>query len=294
MILDGLRGEYKENVSLSRYTSWRVGGPADRLYRPADREDLADYLSRCPENEPVTWVGLGSNLLVRDGGIRGSVVLLLGAMDELSFDGSLVRAGAGATCAKLARSSARHGLTGLEFMAGIPGTVGGALAMNAGAWGGDTWSHVQRVQVMDRHGSIRWLDAEEFSIGYRSVQHAESFWFVGVELSAEPGDADEAQERIRTFLAERAEKQPTGTASCGSVFRNPQGDHAGRLIEASGLKGFCLGQACVSEKHANFILNVGGSSAADIEALIEHVRERVKADAGVELIPEVRIIGEAA
>lgn len=288
------RGEYLENVSLAKYTSWRVGGPADRLFRPADVDDLAAYLRSCPADEAITWIGLGSNLLVRDGGVRGSVILMLGSMDEMDFhDDDTVSVGAGLTCAKLARGSARNGYSGLEFLAGVPGTIGGALAMNAGAWGGETWEHIVRVQVMDRQGNVEWKEKNEFTIGYRSVKHDEEFWFVAAQVRLSRGDSVKSQETIKKYLAERAEKQPTGTASCGSVFRNPEGDHAGRLIESCGLKGRCFGHACVSEKHANFILNVGGSDASDIEELIYFVQREVKQKTGIELIAEVRMIGEA-
>lgn len=289
-----LRGEYSENVSLAKYTSWRVGGCADRMFRPADIDDLAAYIKSCSDDEPITWIGLGSNLLVRDGGVRGSVILMLGSLDDMDFhDNNTVTVGAGLTCAKLARGSARKGYTGLEFLAGVPGTVGGALAMNAGAWGGETWAHIVRVQVMDRQGNVAWKEKDEFTIGYRSVQHDDDFWFVGAQIQLTEGDAEKAQETIKSYLAERAEKQPTGTASCGSVFRNPEGDHAGRLIESCGLKGRCFGHACVSEKHANFILNIGGTDASDIEELICFVQREVKKQTGIELVTEVRMIGEA-
>lgn len=291
----GLRGRLERGVPLARYTSWRVGGPAERLYRPADLEDLAAFLAGLPPDEPVHWLGLGSNLLVRDGGLRGTVILLHGGLARIDRVAErTLRAEAGAPCARLARTAARLELTGLEFMAGIPGTVGGALAMNAGAFGGETWERVVRVWTIDRTGRVRERAAGDYSVGYREVRGPAGEWFVAAAFELDPDDGGAARARIRELLARRAATQPTGQPSCGSVFRNPPGDHAGRLIEAAGLKGARRGGAMVSERHANFIVNLGGATAADIEALIRHVQETVERVHGVRLEPEVRIVGEAA
>jgi UDP-N-acetylmuramate dehydrogenase len=280
---------------MSAHTSWRVGGPAERFYQPADLDDLALFLAGLPEDEPLLWLGLGSNLLVRDGGIRGTVVFTLGALDELHRVGEQgLYAGAGVTCAKVARAAARAGLTGAEFLAGIPGTLGGALAMNAGAFGGETWSLVASVETLDRHGVRHRRTPEDYQVGYRSVQSPRQEWFVAAELVLEPGDVMAAQARIKELLARRGATQPTQQPSCGSVFRNPPGDHAARLIEAAGLKGLRRGDAQVSEKHANFIVNLGVARAADIEALIHEVQDRVQATHGVRLETEVRMVGEPA
>lgn len=288
------RGELRLNESLSGYTSWRVGGPADRLYKPADLQDLCDYLSRQPVEESLTWIGLGSNLLVRDGGIRGTVIALQGQLNELQrLEGQRVRIEAGVSCAKAARFSAREGLVGLEFLAGIPGTVGGALAMNAGAFGGETWERIVAVETVDHQGVLHRRTPDEYNIAYRTVTGPEAEWFVAAEFDLEQGDAEAALSQIKGLLEKRNASQPIGSPSCGSVFRNPEGDFAGRLIEAAGLKGYCIGGACVSEKHANFILNQEEARAADIEALILHVQEQVLKQSGVRLNPEVRIIGEA-
>jgi UDP-N-acetylmuramate dehydrogenase len=293
--LQALRGELREHEPLARYTSWRVGGTADRFYRPADLEDLAFFLSTLPPDEPLLWLGLGSNLLVRDGGVRGTVIALSGALDRLErLPGDRVRAESGVACAKVARFCAERDLTGAEFLAGIPGTMGGALAMNAGAWGGDTWSCVETVETLDRTGRRHMRDAGEYQVGYRTVIPPVEEWFVAATLKLQPGDGAASRVRIRDLLARRAESQPTGVASCGSVFRNPPGDHAGRLVEAAGLKGHAIGGAQVSEKHANFIINTGGATAADLEALIRHVQTEVEARFGVRLEPEVRIVGEPA
>ncbi|MEF8833569.1 MAG: UDP-N-acetylmuramate dehydrogenase [Halofilum sp. (in: g-proteobacteria)] len=290
-----LRGEWREHEPLARYTSWQIGGPADRLYVPADADDLAAVLASLPAEEPVFWLGLGSNLLIRDGGIRGTVISTRQALGGLEAPGrGRVYAGAGVACAKAARFCTRNGLVGAEFLAGIPGTIGGALAMNAGAWGGETWPYVEAVATVDRNGVQRERPREDYRVGYRAVEGPGDEWFTGARFVFEEGDGGAARERIRALLEERARSQPTGTKSCGSVFRNPAGDHAARLIESAGLKGTSIGGAAVSEKHANFILNRGDARAADVEALIERIRAEVERRFGVRLQQEVRIVGEAA
>lgn len=290
-----LRGRLLHDEPMSRHTVWAVGGSAERYYEPADLADLAVFLGTLPASTEVHWVGLGSNLLVRDGGIPGVVIVLTGGLDSLALSApGRVRAEAGTPCAKVARFCARQGLVGAEFLAGIPGTVGGALAMNAGAFGGETWPIVERVECMDREGTVRVRGRDEFRVGYRSVEGPPGEWFVAAEFVLPEGDAAEANARIRTLLRRRADTQPTGQRSCGSVFRNPPGDYAGRLIEACGLKGRRQGGAEVSTKHANFILNTGDATAADIEGLIGEVMQTVEARHGVRLQPEVRIVGRPA
>ena len=289
------RGELLEHEPLARYTTWRVGGPADRLYRPADLIDLQLFLSRLPADEPITFIGLGSNLLVRDGGIRGTVIAMQGALNEMKrLDEERIYLQAGVSCARAARFAAAEGLVGLEFLAGIPGTVGGALAMNAGAFGGETWPLVESVETLDRQGLLHRRGPEDYGIGYREVRGSADEWFVSATFRLQAGDTEAARARIRGLLDERNRRQPIGKASCGSVFRNPPGDHAARLIEACGLKGECIGGACVSDKHANFIINTGAATAADIEALIRLVQETVERERGVRLQPEVHIVGEPA
>jgi len=287
-----LRGELLLAEPLARHTSWRVGGPADRFYRPADLADLRVFLSRLPPDEPVFWLGLGSNLLVRDGGIRGTVIATQGALQGLGLSQlDTLRVEAGVACAKVARYGAAHHLTGAEFLVGIPGVMGGALAMNAGAWGGDTWSLVTLVETVDRRGVLRKRLPANYAIAYRQVRGPAEEGFVAAHLQLRPGDGVAAGRRIRELLARRARTQPLGLPSCGSVFRNPPGDRAARLIEAAGLKGSGSGAACVSTKHANFIINTGGATAAELEALIHHVADTVARVYGVHLIPEVRIVG---
>jgi UDP-N-acetylmuramate dehydrogenase len=288
-----LRGERLLNEPLARYTTWRVGGPARQLYRPADGEDLLRFLASLPEGEPLLWLGLGSNLLIRDGGFNGTVIATQGRLDGMALiSATELRVEAGVSCAQVARFAARQGLCGVEFLTGIPGTFGGALAMNAGAFGGETWTQVTAVETVDRTGQLRKRLPTEFKVGYRQVERPAEEWFLAATLALEPGDVMESQGRIRELLERRNNSQPIGQPSCGSVFRNPPGDHAARLIEAAGLKGALIGGAQVSEKHANFIINQGNATAADIEALIRRVRERVKADNGVELVAEVHIVGE--
>lgn len=289
-----IRGRLTAGESMARHTSWKVGGPADLFFVPADEDDLAGFLAALPDDEPVTWIGLGSNVLVRDGGIRGAVISTTGMKDRLELlPGDAVRAGCGAACAKVARFSARSGLSGAEFMAGIPGSVGGALAMNAGAFGSETWNIVERVELVNRAGVRAERTGSNFDTGYRRVDLAHDEWFLGAVFRLGPDTEGIAETRIREFLARRAATQPTGRFSCGSVFKNPAGDFAGRLVEQCGLKGFAVGDAGVSEKHANFIINAGAASAADIEALIAHVQATVAEMTGIRLEPEVKIIGES-
>lgn len=291
--IPGLRGALRREEPMARHTSWRTGGAARVFYEPADIADLSAFLRQLPPSEPVFWLGLGSNLLVRDGGLAATVIATAAMLKRIERDGSeLVRAEAGVACAKVARFCARHGLAGAEFLAGIPGTVGGALAMNAGAFGGETWERVAAVETMDRHGEVRVRTPQDFRVAYRSVGGPPGEWFLAAHLQLVPGAGGAGAARIRELLARRGATQPTGQASCGSVFRNPPGDHAARLIEAAGLKGACIGAACVSTKHANFIVNTGGASAGDIEALIEHVADTVARTHGVRLELEVRVVGE--
>ena len=322
-ISENLRGTLRYNVEMSQYTSWRAGGRVERMYQPADLDDLAAFLRALPGNEPLLAVGLGSNLLVRDGGLRGTVLLLHGALNELHLEanGTLFTQ-AGVAGAKLARFAALHNLGDAEFFAGIPGTVGGMLAMNAGCYGSETWNKVERVQVLGRNGTLCERTAEEYEISYRNVALKDkgqgtrgkgenlgyggdtlapcllplyqNEFFVGAWFKLPAGDGDASRERIKSLLALRIGSQPLNLPNAGSVFRNPQGDHAARLIESCGLKERQIGGAQVSPKHANFIVNTGNATAADIENLINEVRMVVQQQTGIRLHTEVRIVGEAA
>ena len=299
---ESLRGEMRCDVPMSRHTSWRAGGVAERIYQPADLDDLLAFLCGLPTDEPLYAVGLGSNLLVRDGGLRGTVLLLHGALGglRLEADGSIY-AEAGVPGAKLARFAALHDLRGAEFCAGIPGTVGGMLAMNAGCYGSEIWEKVLRVQTVNRHSEVRMRTAEDYEIGYRHVAlrpphstPAADEWFITAWLKFEAGDGAIARQEIKALLGKRIASQPLNLPNAGSVFRNPPGDHAARLIQQCGLKGRRIGGAQVSEKHANFIVNTGGATAADIENLITEVQAVVEQQTGVRLQCEVHIIGVAA
>lgn len=284
-----------QNVPLADYTSWRVGGPASLLFIPADSQDMALFMKKCPSDIPMLWLGLGSNMLIRDCGFEGAVVVTQGALSEIKLlNETQVRADAGVSCAQIARYTARLGLTGLEFMAGIPGTVGGALAMNAGCYGGETWDHVAQVEMVNRSGNLNHYPRSNFTVGYRHVQKPSDEWFMAGYFTLQKGEKTQSLEKIRVMLEKRNQAQPTNLPNCGSVFRNPPNDYAARLIEQSGLKGYAIGGARVSEKHANFIINEGHATASDIENLISHVAEQVFTKHGVQLIREVCIIGRAA
>lgn len=290
-----LRGKLERKVSLARYTSWKVGGAAEMLYQPEDLADLQNFIKTLDATVPVTWLGRGTNVLVRDGGVRGVVIIMQGCINKLEkIESNLLRAELGVSCAKLARFGAENDLVGGEFLAGIPGTVGGALAMNSGAYGSETWNYVLEVETIDRNGELHVRSPNEFEIGYRSVKGHSEEWFIAATFRFAAGDGQQAKQKIRELLDQRNTSQPVGNKSCGSVFRNPENDFAARLIESCDLKGKTIGGAQISTKHANFILNTGDATAADIEALIVNVRSTIENECGILLIPEVRIIGEAA
>jgi UDP-N-acetylmuramate dehydrogenase len=299
--LEGLRGELKAHEPMARHVSWRAGGPAARCYSPADLDDLAVFLRQLPAAEPLLFVGLGSNLLVRDGGFAGTVVLTHAAARHPELIVGRLYADAGVASPKVARFAARNALVGAEFLAGVPGTVGGALAMNAGCYGGETWEIVERAVTIDRRGQVRTRSRDEFETGYRHCELkgggrlGADEWFAGAWFDLRKGDGAASRARIKELLERRIASQPLSLPNAGSVFRNPPGDHAARLIESCGLKGLARGGARVSEKHANFIVNPKGAArAADIEWLIEEVRARVLERTSIALLPEVRIVGERA
>jgi len=316
--LPRLVGELRLDEPMHRHTTWRTGGPAQRAYFPADLQDLGRFLRALPATEPVQFVGLGSNLLVRDGGVRGTIVFTHGALKEVALSEHeegfpLLYAQAGVAAPKVSRFAATHGLRRAEFLTGIPGTVGGALAMNAGCYGSETWDIVHMVLVLTRAGEIKRRAPDEYEVSYRRVAlksgglsstqtltphpspltPSSAEFFAAAWFRLTPGDGDESRGVIKDLLQRRIASQPLGEPNAGSVFRNPPGDYAARLIESCGLKGFAIGGALVSPKHSNFIVNTGAATSADIEALITHVQATVHAQRGVLLEREVRIIGEA-
>ena len=292
----GLRGQLRLHEPMRRHVSWRAGGPAARAYFPADLDDLCAFLASLPATEPVLFVGLGSNLLVRDGGYRGTVVFTHAALNvlRLQADG-LIYAEAGVASPKLARFAANQGRVEAEFLAGIPGSLGGALAMNAGCHGGETWRYIEQVLMLDQQGRQHLRQATEFDVAYRHVapRSARKEWFAAAWLRFPTGDGAAARLRIKELLQKRIATQPLQQANAGSVFRNPPGDYAARLIQEAGLKGFALGGARVSEMHANFVVNPENkATATEIEMLIGRIQSIVKEKFGVELVPEIRIVGE--
>jgi UDP-N-acetylmuramate dehydrogenase len=295
-----LRGVLRLNEPMAKHVSWRTGGTAARAYTPADSADLSAFLATLPAHEPVCFVGLGSNLLVRDAGFRGTVVLMHDPAGAMRAEDDLIFSDAGTAAPKVARFAATHGFEGSEFLAGVPGTVGGALAMNAGCYGSETWDVVAKVRTISRGGKLAERSPDEFEIGYRHAELrgtklGEDEWFVGAWFRFRRGDEKLARRRIKDLLAKRLATQPLELPNAGSVFRNPPGDHAARLIEACGLKGRDIGGARISEKHANFIVNPKGvARASDIEALIALARDTVRQRYAIELVTEVKIVGEAS
>ena len=279
---------------MSKHTSWRTGGVARRYVQAATLEALTSFISTVPEDEEILWMGLGSNTLFRDGGFNGTVIATQGVMTQLELlDETTIYVGAGVSDAKIARFCSRKNLSGADFFAGIPGLLGGALAMNAGAFGGETWPLVVEVETMNRKGEIKKRLANEFEYSYRHVEGLDNEWFISATLKLSKHREDNETIDIKQLLAKRSATQPTGVASCGSVFRNPEGLYAAKLIEECGLKGKRIGGAMVSEKHANFIINDDKAKAADIESLINFIQKMVADRCGVLLQPEVWIVGES-
>ncbi len=283
-------------VKLASYTSWRVGGEADRFLQVGDANQLVAELAKLPIDEPLLWVGKGSNLLIRDGGFRGTVIHFAQGEEALSMltDGR-IQVGAGVSLPRLSRYARGQGWRALDFVAGIPGSVGGALAMNAGAFGQAFWELVDSVEVVNRAGVRLERSPDQYRIGYRTAHppgEGEE-WFLAATLSQQRFQPNEHQKSMQQQLKQRNRTQPMAEFSCGSVFRNPVGDHAGRLIEQAGLKGCTIGGARVSERHANFIVHSGEATAADIESLIQYVQHEVEARFGIRLELEVRIVGKS-
>lgn len=288
-----IKGEIQHHVSMKPFTSWHIGGEAEKLYWPTDLNNLAQFLKSLTPTEPLTFIGLGSNILVSDRGIPGTTIITQGVLKEMTvLEDQTIRAEAGLSCAQVARFAAKNNLVNGEFLAGIPGTIGGALFMNAGAFGGETWERVVKVKTINHRGEIKIRDKSEFEFGYRYTKGlAADEWFVAGYFKFEVGDGKVSLEKIKALLEKRSETQPTGEPSCGSTFRNPEGDYAARLIESCGLKGYRVGDMEVSPKHANFLINTNEATAIQALALIHHIQKTVREQRGVELHPEYKWIG---
>ena len=292
--LPPLKGRLQRDADLAKITWFRVGGPAALLFRPEDVEDLQAFLAAKPVDVPVTVIGVGSNLLVRDGGVPGAVIRLGKGFADISVEGNLLRAGAAAPDLYVARAARDAGLSGLEFLCGVPGTIGGALRMNAGAYGGEVKDVLRRGWAIDAAGELRELTNEDMGFSYRHCGVAEDWTFTAAEFEGKPGDRETIAARMDEIGETRIDSQPVRSRTGGSTFANPPGQKAWQLIDAAGCRGLRMGGAMVSEQHCNFLINTGDATAADIEGLGEEVRRRVRENSGVELRWEIRRIGNAA
>lgn len=302
-----MRGKLLQNHSLAKYTSWKIGGAADYFYQPADLQDLQVFLQKTP-TLPLTILGAGTNVLISDDGLRGTVIYLRNCLKQIGLDLAdcaaprqalseqiTLRVEAGVGLSLLLKHCIDLGAIDAIFMSGIPGTVGGALAMNAGANGGSIWQYIKAVEVINQYGQIVTKDVKEFNASYRHIDGLENnTWFVAAYLNfnttKDQNKIGQAKQTIINYLQKRKDTQPLDLPNCGSVFRNPPNDYAARLIEASGFKGRQIGGAQISPKHANFIVNQGDAIACDVLQLMQGVMIKVKQDHNIELIPEVRII----
>ncbi len=291
--LPPVRGRYTENADLSRITWFRVGGPAEVAFRPADREDLLAFLAAKPDGVPVTVIGVGSNLLVRDGGVPGVVVRLGRDFAQMRRDGEEIEVGAACLDLNVAKAAAAGGLAGLEFLCGVPGSIGGALRMNAGAYGRELKDALVWAEAADAEGALRRLTSDEMGLGYRHSTVPTDWIFLGCRLRGHTDAPEAIRARMAEIQGSREASQPIRTRTGGSTFKNPPGRKAWQLIAAAGCRGLTLGGAQVSEQHCNFLINTGGATAAELEALGEEVRRRVKAHSGIELEWEIKRIGVA-
>jgi len=279
------------NELLSKHTAWKVGGPADIFFTPQNRDDLSNFL-KSNHGKQITWLGNGTNVLVRDGGIRGAVISTKKSIDKINMETkNSCRVEAGASCMDLALFAEKNQLGPAAFFSGIPGSIGGALTMNAGSFGMETWDLVKEVEVINEKGDISFIEKESFDIAYRTVTFPFRLWFLSCSMFLS-SDEKTTKDNLIELRNQRIKTQPLSEDTCGSVFKNPPGNYAGALIEGSGLKGFKIGSASISEKHANFIVNQGGATAGDIENLINHTRQVVKKNYDIDLQLEVRIMGE--
>ncbi|MCK4869642.1 MAG: UDP-N-acetylmuramate dehydrogenase [Gammaproteobacteria bacterium] len=287
-----VRGKIFQDHKLAPYTTWHIGGMAKVFYQPQDLADLKEFFVQLDPKEKIYWLGAGSNVLIADAGLDGVVIYAKDNLNKIEkLTNNNFRVEAGVFCPKLAGFCKQESLIDGAFLVGIPGTIGGALAMNAGAFGSEIWSFVTAIETVDKQGKISLKKAEEFSVNYREIDLAADEWIIAGHFNFSTGNFHEVEERIKTLLAQRYATQPLAERTCGSVFRNPPNDYAGRLIEQCGLKGMVVGDAMVSQKHANFIVNRGKATAADVLQLMQDVQAEVQAKFGVGLVPEVRILG---
>ncbi len=292
--LPAVRGQLSANALLSRITWFRVGGPAEVLFRPADRDDLAEFLRAKPDDVPVTVIGVGANILVRDGGIPGVLIRLGRSFSTVRIEGSTIFAGAGASDVNVSIACRNRSVAGLEFLSGIPGTIGAGLRMNAGAYGREMKDVVATAEAIDADGDIHTLTSDDLGFSYRRSAVPADWIFLSATLEGEPGDKHEIARRMSEINRERNESQPVKLRTGGSTFVNPPGHKAWQLIDAAGCRGLAVGGARVSEQHCNFLINTGDATAADLESLGEEVRKRVLAHSGIELHWEIRRIGVSA
>ena len=290
-IKKNIRGQIRKNVSLKEYNTWKVGGKAEYFFEPKDLKDLKFFLANFQKTN-ITFLGNGSNVLIRDGGIKGCVICLKNTLKDYKIinDGE-ISFEAGFSCMKIAQITARNNFSGLEFLCGIPGSLGGALAMNAGCYGGNVWEKVTKVVLINEEGILIERNKKEFKIGYRNVELEKGCFFVSAIFKLDQNLLNNSQEIIKNFLEDRRKKQPTGLPSCGSVFKNPDHHHAANLIDSLGLKGFKIGGAHISTKHANFIISDKSASSKDIEKLIDYIQKKVYEEKNIFLETEVKFVG---
>lgn len=291
MNLPEVRGRYRFDADLSKTNWFQVGGAADVLFKPADADDLAYFMQYKPADLPVIVLGVGSNVIIRDGGIEGVVIRLGRGFTEMSRQGTQLTVGAGCLDVHVAQAAAEARIAGLEFLSGIPGTIGGALAMNAGAYGHEISEVLEAVQVVTPEGEVRWESPSRFCYAYRHAEIPQGWIFTAARLRGKVGDVQQIQQSMAEIQAKREESQPIRERTGGSTFRNPEGQKAWRLIDEAGCRGLRKGDAQVSQKHCNFLINHGQARAADLEALGEAVRSRVAAQSGVSLQWEIKRLG---
>jgi len=289
--LPSVRGSLTANAPLKDNTWFRVGGPAEVLYKPADAEDLSFFLKNLPSDIPLHFMGVGSNTLVRDGGVPGVIIRLGPAFSAITVEGETLHVGAAALDINVARAARDAGLTGLEFLCGIPGTLGGALRMNAGSYGSDIKHILQTVDIVDRKGQLKTIGVGQMGLSYRLCEAPQDWLFLALTLRGKPGDTETIAAQMKQIQEQRTTSQPIHEKTSGSTFANPPGYKAWELIDEAGCRGLRIGGAMMSEMHSNFMINTGTATAADLESLGEEVRRRVKQKSGFELRWEIRIIG---